>query len=371
MTWQTKKLNDVIDNVVYTGKIQRRQFLSSGKYPIVSQEQDYINGYWDSDKDVFKVKKPVIIFGDHTQVLKYVDFDFVLGADGVKVLQSKSFLDSKYFYYSLQNINLKSLGYARHFRFLKDVDIAYPESLDEQKRIAKTLDEVFEKLTKAKKAAEKNLHNSKELFESYLRGVFTDRGKGWDEQDLSSLCDVEYGYTNKAKKSGKYRFIRITDTDKDGLLTQGNKMYVSSFEGAGKYILNNGDLLMARTGASAGHVLFFESDEESVFASYLIRIKFKKEILGKLYWFYSRSKHYWDQVRQLSAGSAQPQFNGGSLKKVQFAFPRSLSEQKAIIKKLDALSIETKKLEKIYEQKLSDLEELKKSVLSKAFHAEL
>ena len=171
MIWQTKKLSDIIDKVVYTKKIHRKMFLSSGRFPIVSQEQDFINGYWDNEKDVFKIKKPVAIFGDHTQVLKYVDFDFVLGADGVKILQSKPFLDSKYFYYSLQNVNLKSLGYARHFRLLKDADITYPESLDEQKHIVKKLDDVFGKVTKAKENAEKNIELNKSSLKNTKKSI--------------------------------------------------------------------------------------------------------------------------------------------------------------------------------------------------------
>jgi type I restriction enzyme S subunit len=254
---------------------------------------------------------------------------------------------------------------------VRGVEISFPESLVEQKRIVKILDEVFEGVAKAKENAEKNLQNSRELFESYLQSIFLNSGKGWEEQNLDNVCKVEYGYTEKAKPSGDYRFIRITDTDENGLLTTGNKMYVDSFKGVDKYILSDGDLLMARTGASAGNVLLFESDEDAVFASYLIRMKFKKEILSKLYWYFAKSKLYWDQVNQLSAGSAQPQFNGGALKKIFFPFPKSLSEQKAIVKKLDALSEQTKKLEGIYKQKLANLEELKKSVLKKAFAGEL
>lgn len=254
---------------------------------------------------------------------------------------------------------------------LKSIPIIYPELISEQKRIVKILDEVFEKLAKAKENAEKNLQNSKELFESYLNTVFANPGKDWETKNLDDIAEVEYGYTDKAKTSGDFRFVRITDTDENGLLTTTDKMFVKNFKNSSKYNLIKGDLLMARTGASAGNVLFFDSNENAVFASYLIRIRTSKVIAGKLYWFFSKSRLYWDQVRQLSAGSAQPQFNGGAVKQVVISFPKSVAEQKAIVKKLDALSAETKKLEKIYEQKLADLEELKKSVLSKAFRGEL
>ena len=101
-----KPFEDCIEKVRYTAKIQRKDFDITGAYPIVSQEEDFINGYWDRTEDVFKVTTPVVVFGDHTKIIKYIDFDFVLGADGVKILQPKDFLVSKYFYYQLQSIEL-------------------------------------------------------------------------------------------------------------------------------------------------------------------------------------------------------------------------------------------------------------------------
>jgi type I restriction enzyme S subunit len=124
--WQTKHFEECIEKVTYTPKVQRKDFLDEGAYPIISQEEDFINGYWDNEADLFKVTTPIVIFGDHTKVLKYVDFDFVLGADGVKVLQPRDFLLPKYFFYQLQATSLDSLGYARHYRLLKELEIVYP-----------------------------------------------------------------------------------------------------------------------------------------------------------------------------------------------------------------------------------------------------
>ena len=121
--WLTIKLEKSIEKVKYPAKILKKDFNDDGIYPIISQEKEYINGYWDVEEDLFKTNKPVIIFGDHTKVLKYVDFDFVLGADGVKILQPKDFINPRYFYYFLHSINLIDLGYARHYRLLKEIDI--------------------------------------------------------------------------------------------------------------------------------------------------------------------------------------------------------------------------------------------------------
>ena len=96
--WVEKIFEDCIEDVKYTTKIQRKDFLEEGKFSIVSQEAEFTNGYWNNKADLFKVIRPVVIFGDHTKILKYIDFDFVLGADGVKILLPKQFLDPKFFF---------------------------------------------------------------------------------------------------------------------------------------------------------------------------------------------------------------------------------------------------------------------------------
>src|SRR5580704_6528322 len=151
--WEQRPFEDCIERVTYTEKVQRKDFLTDGAYPIVSQETRLINGFWNKKADLFKVTTPVIVFGDHTKVFKYVDFDFVLGADGVKILQPRSFLLPKFLFYRLQSANLPSLGYARHYKLLKELRISHP-SLHEQQRIVDILDKAFEGITNAKTNSE-------------------------------------------------------------------------------------------------------------------------------------------------------------------------------------------------------------------------
>ena len=141
--WQSLPFEECIEPVVYTPKVQRKDFLVEGAHPIVSQEESFINGFWDEEDDLFRVERPVVVFGDHTRALKYIDFDFVLGADGVKVLRPKPFLYPRFFYYQLHTAKLESLGYARHYRLLKEHQVAYPP-LAEQRRIVAILDVCLE-----------------------------------------------------------------------------------------------------------------------------------------------------------------------------------------------------------------------------------
>ena len=243
--------------------------------------------------------------------------------------------------------------------------------ISDQELIVGMLDDAFAAIATAKANAEQNLKNAKELFESYLQGVFENKGDGWEEKTLGEIADVEYGYTDKSTEEGDYRYIRITDIDRDGELILEDKKYITYSKEAERFLIKDSDLLMARTGATFAKVLLFNGNEPSVFASYLIRIKFKEKIENALYWHFTKTKYYWEQANSLQSGAAQPHFNGAAVKQVVFPYPKSVKEQKVLIDKFDALSIETKKLENIYLKKLEDLEELKKSILQKAFNGEL
>jgi type I restriction enzyme S subunit len=370
--WHTQPFEDCIEQVTYTQKIQRQDFLDHGAYPIVSQEEDFVNGYWDNEADLFKVTTPIVVFGDHTKVLKYVDFDFVLGADGVKILQPREFLLPKFFFYQLQTANLDSLGYARHYRLLKELAIAYPGH-PEQQRIVGILDEAFDCLVTARANAERNLRNARALFESQLQSIFTERGEGWVEKRLGNISRINYGYTESASpEMVGPKFLRITDI-------QDNKVDWSSvpycpIEASDypKYKLADGDIVFARTGATTGKSYLVADPPESVCASYLIRVQVDRaEMLPPFVNLFFQTQAYWDNIRTGVSGSAQGGFNATKLGELVIPFPRSKADQQSIVAKLDAISAETQHLESLYQRKLAALDRLKKSLLHQAFTGNL
>ncbi|MEI6568526.1 MAG: restriction endonuclease subunit S, partial [Verrucomicrobiota bacterium] len=113
-----------------------------GRFPVVDQGQEFIAGYCDDQSKVIDFDLPLIIFGDHTRCFKYVDFPFVLGADGTKVLLPKKELyDPRFYYFALLSLKLPSRGYNRHFKVLNECKIPLPP-LPEQKKIAHILSTV-------------------------------------------------------------------------------------------------------------------------------------------------------------------------------------------------------------------------------------
>ena len=234
--------------------------------------------------------------------------------------------------------------------------------LAEQKRIVAKLDQAFAAIARAKANAEQNLKNARELFESYLQTRF-DNGKlkienvEWEEKTLNQISDnldsKRVPITKKNRKKGLvpyYGASGIVDYVADYLFDE--DLLCISEDGAN---------LLART-----YPIAFSISGKSWVNNHAHVLRFKNMVSQKFIELYINSIKLNDFV----SGMAQPKLNQKMLNKIPIPFP-PLVEQDAIVKELDALSAETKKLAAIYQQKIADLEELKKSVLQKAFNGEL
>jgi len=380
--WQLKPFEECIEKVTYTSKIQRKDFLEDGTYPIVSQEDAFINGYWDNEDDLFKVTTPIVVFGDHTKVLKFVDFDFVLGADGVKVLPPRDFLLPKFFYYQLQTANLDSLGYARHYKLLKELGIAYP-SRAEQQRIVGILDEAFDGIATAKANAEQNLQNARALFESHLQSVFTQRGDGWEAKPLAALCDIKHGFAFDGAE-----FSSDVPVGKPIIITPGNftedgKLFFSEkntkrFSGQppAAFRFDIGDLVVVMTDLSSkmkilGKPAFVETDDV-LHNQRIGRVVFFDDSVEKRFvYYFMMSEVFLKNIKISATGTMVKHTAPSRILSNMISFPVERKEQMQLVAKLDALRGETQRLESLYQRKLAALDELKKSLLHQAFSGAL
>ncbi|MBK8586875.1 MAG: restriction endonuclease subunit S [Bacteroidetes bacterium] len=254
----------------------------------------------------------------------------------------------------------------------KAIEIPIP-SMSEQRRIVSILDEAFTAIAKAKANAEQNLINAKELFESYLQGVF--ENGDWDEVKLAELAkDITDGDHMPPPKSEEgFPFITISNINKQNRQIDFSdtfkvpKQYYEKLKENRKP--KKGDVLYTVTG-SYGIPVLIEDDFEFCFQRHIGLIRPKENVSSKWLYYWILSPQALFQANDKATGTAQKTVSLTALR--NFTLPNiKLKEQHNIVQKLDALSAETKKLETIYQKKINDLEELKKSILQKAFSGEL
>lgn len=253
---------------------------------------------------------------------------------------------------------------------IENIQIPLPP-LSEQRRIVKILDEVFEKMAKAKENAEKNLQNAKELFESYLQSVFANPGRNWEEKRLGEVYDVRDGTHDSPKyqKDG-YALITSKNLKKDELDYQKIK-HISEKDYLkinARSRVHKGDILFAMIG-TIGNPVVVKIDPDFAIKNVAL-FKIPKEQDNYFLKYFLDSKFVIAKMVSEAKGTTQKFVGLGYLRDFKIQLPK-LAEQKSIVAKLDALSAETKKLEAIYKQKITDLEELKKSVLKMAFVGKL
>lgn len=250
----------------------------------------------------------------------------------------------------------------------------YLPPIPQQKQIVTILDEAFEGIDRAIANTEKNLANARELFESYLNAIFTQKGDGWGEKKLGELCKkVEYGSSAKSLVEGKIPVLRMGNIQ-NGVIDWSNLVYTIDQEEIDKYLLKYNDVLFNRTNSDVhvGKTAIYKGEMPAIFAGYLIRIHRKDELIDAEFLnFYLNSYTAREYGRSIMGRSVnQANINGTKLKDYPISLP-SLSIQKQIVEKLSFLRTETQRLEAIYRQKLAALNELKQSILQKAFTGEL
>ena len=244
--------------------------------------------------------------------------------------------------------------------------------LPEQKRIVAILDKAFTAIAKAKANAEQNLINAKELFESYLQGVFENKGEGWEEKPLREICELKSGTTispSLERNGGDVLYTKVADMNlpENSIKMNTSSRFVNSNEIKSNQIIPEGAIIFPKRGGAIATNKKRKIVKPTIVDLNTMAIIPSKK-LNNDYFF------HWFQIFDLisiSNGANIPQINNYSFDEVYIPYPKSLNTQQTIVKKLDALSAKTKKLEAIYQQKIEGLEKMKKSLLKEAFNGEL
>ncbi len=330
--------------------VQQSEYEDAGRFPIVDQGAAPIGGYTDNELLVHDHDLPIILFGDHTRVFKFLDFPFAAGADGTKLLRANDELvDAKFLYYGLRHLDIPSRGYSRHFKYLKDLTLAVPSARYEQQAIATVLTtieaaiEVHEKLLTTLKGL--SAATMAKVFREGLRGEplkQTEVGEipeSWEVVRLGDFCDISSGGTpprdNPTYWNGGIPWVKTAEIDYRPIGRTEEHITREGLDHSSAKLVPKGTLLMAMygQGVTRGKVAFLEIEAATNQACAAL---FPREGLdsGYLYAFCSRA---YDTIRNFGHGANQKNLSAEIIRSVLLPRPTDLEEQQAIFQMLSVI----------------------------------
>ena len=306
-------------------KMKTDEYHPIGKYQIIDQGQEAVAGYSDLEDGVFE-NVPAIVFGDHTRIVKYVDQPFFLGADGVKVLRSR-FKDAnyRYLYYALKSVKIPNTGYNRHFKWLKEAKIYYPNS-EEQSKIVSILDGISSVIEHRQQELQKldELVKARfvELFGDLVSGnkIKTNRHKIGDIAFVTKLAGFEFTKYVQYKEYGDIIMLRGLNCKKGKLILDDIKWIdKTTSDLLPRSKLHYGDILMTYAG-TIGDVAMVDADNKYHLAPNVAKITLKEKSYNPVFlmhlFLYTN-----DYIMAFASKVAQASINMEKIRNFEYFFP--------------------------------------------------
>ncbi len=252
--------------------------------------------------------------------------------------------------------------------------------LPEQKRIVSILDEAFVGIDQAIANTEKNLANARELFESYLNNVFTQKGEGWEEKKVGELCHIKHGFAFKSKfftQDGEYVVLTPGSFyESGGFRDQGGKTKYYEGEIPDGFILEKGAFLIAMTEQAVGLLgssLIVPESNRFLHNQRLGLVELKDGVSWDNDFFHHQlnTKFFRDAVQSTASGVKVRHTSPKKMYDIPIYYPVDIKKQKQVASQINELKMNVSKATTLFQQKLNSLRELKQSILQKAFTGEL
>lgn len=349
-------------------KTKQKDYLPKGQLPIIDQGQQLIGGYSDNLDLKLSCNLPVIVFGDHTRAVKYIDFSFGAGADGIKVLEPAEGIYPKFLYYATQYLvlRLEDRGYARHYQYIEKKELDIPSIL-EQKRIVARIEELFSEMDNGVET----LWKTKQQLSVYRQAVLKDAFSGCEKQiSVSSVCThvTDGDHMPPPKAASGIPFIMISNID-------GNRIDFSNTAFVGRDYYENidskrrpqvGDVLYSVTG-SFGIPVLVDFEKEFCFQRHIALLRPNDSILSRYLYYVMQSPDVYAQASKGATGTAQKTVGLTVLRKIRIPYTESKTEQEEIVRDIENKMSVCDSIEKTVDTALQQADAMRQSILKQAF----
>lgn len=355
-------------------KIKQKQYIENGRLPVIDQGSKLIGGYSDDEEKIVKCNLPVIVFGDHTKCVKYVNFPFCAGADGIKVLKPKDDCSEKYLYYLTKYVvlKIKDHGYARHYQYVEKEEVYIP-SLNEQARIVSRIEEVFSELDKGVETLQIIKEQLAVYRQAVLKMVFASMNERKPIKEVSSLVTSgSRGWAKYYSEEG-VRFIRITDLNRDKIKLKNNAIQhvLLPEEAEGKRSrLQGNDVLISITADLGSIALVPEDIEEAYINQHIALVRFLNCHQGEFMAWYLKSDYGQKKLLCNKRGGGKL---GLGLDDIRNTSVPIVSDEVAdkVVSEIESRMSVCDSIEQTVNVALSQAEAMRQSILKKAFEGGL
>jgi type I restriction enzyme S subunit len=357
-------------------KTKQKDYLPQGELPIIDQGHDLIGGYTDDVSKQISCNLPVIVFGDHTKAVKYINFSFGAGADGIKILEPKEDVKPLYLYYRTIYLTYKieDKGYARHYQYIEKAEVSIPP-ISEQERIVARIEELFSELDKAVET----LKTTKEQLKVYRQAVYSSVfDKSMPIKPITNYFEITGGLTKNSKRNTfpqKMLYLRVANVYYNKLdLTEVKEIGVKESE-IEKSLLQTGDLLFVEGNGSKsqiGRVAMWDgSIERCLHQNHLIKGRGNGDMLPKYALFYLISAGGRKQIVDV-AKSTSGLYTLSTNKVKNLLVPYcDLEKQRKILAEIESRLSVCDSIEQTVNTALQQAEAMRQSILKQAFEGRL
>ncbi|WP_334091925.1 restriction endonuclease subunit S [Helicobacter typhlonius] len=399
--WEILPFSKCVNKISIKHKVKTKDYLKNGKYPIIDQAKDFISGYSNDENLLINIKKPVIVFGDHTRCFKFIDFNFIAGADGIKILSPIDEFNEKLFYYFCLALKFEDKGYSRHYQFLEKTNINIPP-LEVQKAIVEKLENSFAHIDEAVhhlKAVQTNIPRLKssllhcafsgKLTESQnqshkvqtLKSVVGVEGEtlpfeplhplikaeipqGWEIKTLGEVCEILDNMRKPINADERGQRLKKAENRYPYYGTTGQVGYIDD------YLCDFEAILLGEDGAP--FLEFMKNKAYIVSGKYWVNnhahiLKTKENIANNK--FICHFLNILDYTPYVS-GTTRLKLNQSSMKQIKIPLP-PLATQNQIVQILESKFTHLDNLAQFVNESLENLQKLKSSLLNQAFKGEL
>ena len=331
------KFTDFYSDVTKMGtKIPQERYLSKGQFPIIDQGRQTIAGRWDDEDGIFS-DVPAIVFGDHTRAIKYIEEPFFIGADGVKILRPKNTQDSpKYLFYALQAARIPDLGYSRHFKAVKELDIRVC-SKEEQAEIVRILESI-DFLIEIRHEEVRYLDQAVKSRFIELFGDPVRNSMGLPTEPMTTVCAIidgdrgkNYPKQDEFSDTGYCLFLNAKNVTATGFSFE-NRMFITKEKDNALHNgkLERGDVVLTTRG-TLGNLAFYDDSvpfENVRINSGMVILRMNKSVMTEVF-FMEQFKLQLQSIKgKIASGSAQPQLPISTMNKIRILLaPMALQEQ--------------------------------------------